>query len=388
MLDVKFKLLPGHTSERRWTSATTLDTLFWNVTYACNYRCDICFLDAGRADPDELSTREACEVLRHARDVGVRDIIISGGEPFMRPDLIQILSEMAGMGITARIASNGSLITERTLKELRKKTLVKSFQISLDTLDPDLYARMHGCEPDAFQKAYDAVRRIRDHGFHTTVSVRLTKDTLPGIPGLLECAGREGWATVTVHCPVHSRRTVGAPPQDADVLSLLSPAVEAFTALPRHWLIETYIPWAPFHPAVKRWAMHVRVVHRGCAAGRNRLAIHPAGAVSPCVCLDVPEAYIGNVRTDRLDELFARSPICEMFRRPKEHGICTSCPLMPACGGGCRAAALSLTGRIDGQDMSCPVWQSRLRGERGAGSAATSGRSLAPGSPLHLAGGT
>ena len=359
MLDVKLKLKSGHTSERSWMEPSPLRQIFWNMTYACNYRCDICFADAGHPSPEELSTEEAKDLVRRIHETDVRDIIISGGEPLMRRDMLEILSYMGQMGITARIASNGSLLTDEVLGRLRRETLTKSFQISLDTLDPDLYCKIHRVSPDTLNCVLNALKSIKEHGFHTTVSVRLTAETLPGIPQLLDRAYAEGWATVTVHIPVHTRRTEDALPQGADVLTMLVPVFNHFVALPERWLIETYIPWAQYHPVIKEQEKRIRAVHRGCRAGRDRLTINPTGWLSPCVCMDVPAAYVGNVRRHSLQDVFHNSPVCDMMRRPQEHGICTDCPKVEDCGGGCRAAALVLSGRLDGQDMSCPLWQRR-----------------------------
>jgi len=359
MLDTKLKLRPGHTSDRPWMEPSPLRALFWNVTSACNYRCGICFSDSGKPQPNELTTGEAREFLRQVKAAGIRDVIISGGEPFVRKDLIEILAYMAELGIAARIASNGSLLTDEVLDRLMRETLAKSFQISLDTLDPDLYGEFHGVGREGLQTALDALRRIQERGFHTTISARLTPQTLPGIPQLLDLACEEGWSTVTVHAILHTRRCDGAYPQDADILSLLSPVLEHFVSLPERWLVETYIPWAQYHPVVKRLEKQVRVVRRGCRAGRDRLTVNADGAISPCVCLDVPAAYVGNVRCDDLLDVFRNAPLCEMLRHPQEHGICQDCPSVGTCGGGCRAAAYALTGRLDGQDESCPVWQRR-----------------------------
>jgi len=359
MLDIKLKLRPGHTSERAWLEPSPLRQLFWNITYACNYRCAICFTDAGRQDAEELTTQEAKELVRRAHDAGVRDIIISGGEPFMREDIVEVLAYMGEMGIGARIASNGSLLTDELLARLRRDTPTKSFQISIDTLDADLYRRLHGTPPDALDCALEALRCMKRRGFHTTVSARVTPETLPGIPQLLDRACVEGWATVTLHWPLHTRRIEGAFPQDADVLSILAPVFDYFVALPERWLVETYIPWAQYHPVMVRLAERIRVVHRGCRAGRDRLTINPTGKISPCVCLDVPEAHVGNVHQDDLRDVFNNSPLCKLLRQPQEHGICTDCSHVGVCGGGCRAAAFALTGRLDGQDRACPVWQRR-----------------------------
>ena len=333
--------------------------LFWNVTYVCNYRCQICFTDSGKAAPMELSTSEARKMLDDAREAGVNDIIISGGEPFMRQDLVEILSYMGDLGITARIASNGSLLTDDILSELRARSLTKSFQISLYTLDRGLYAEIHGTDPEAFNGAIGALGRIQAHGFHTTVSVRLTPKTLPGIPDLIDRARAEGWSTVTIHCPLHTRRVEDAFPQDADVLGLLEPVFEHFAGLSEKWLMETYIPWAQYHPAMKHLVGKVHVVHRGCRAGRDRLTVNPDGTLSPCVCMDVEEAHVGNVRTDDLTQVYENAEICTMLRDPAKYGICATCGNVSTCGGGCRASAFALSGRVDGQDESCPVWRRR-----------------------------
>jgi len=358
MLDVKLKIKPGHTSERSWMEPSPLKQLFWNVTYACNYHCPICFTDAGDSPPDELTTQEAIDVIDRAHAAGVRDIIISGGEPFVREDILELLAHMAELGITARIASNGSLLTDELLRRLQSETLTKSFQISLDTLDAHLYGEIHGTGPDALNSVLQVLRRIQEFGFHTTVSVRLAPRTLPGIPQLIDRACEEGWSTVTIHWPLHTRRIGGAFPQETDFLSLLSPVFDHFCALPKRWLIETYIPWAQYHPLMQRLSRKIRIVHRGCRAGRDRLTIGPSGWLSPCVCLDVPAAYVGNVRRDDLADVFRNAPVCRMFRRPWEYGICTDCPNVATCGGGCRATAFVLSGRLDGPDRSCPLRRS------------------------------
>jgi len=357
MLDIKLKLKPGHSSERDWMESSPLKTLFWNVTYACNFRCGICFTDAGFPLPGELTPREALEAVDRIQAAGVRDLLISGGEPFARPDLMKILERMAGYGIAARIASNGSLLDEATLRRLREKTLVKSFQISLDTVEPELYGRIHGTNPGVFDAVLSNMELIQKHGFHATISVRLTPQTLPGIPDLLDLALKKDWATVTIHLPLHTRRVVEAFPQDADMFSILEPVFEHYCGLPRKWLVETYVPWAEYHPVVRRLEKQVKVIHRGCRAGRDRLTIHPTGALSPCVCMDLPEAYYGNIRDTGLVDAFQNSPACAILRRPLEYGICRDCGNAKKCGGGCRAAAFALGGRLDALDRSCPVRQ-------------------------------
>ena len=365
MLDVKLKIRPGHNDGRDWMAPSPLRMLFWNVTRACNFACPICFTGGGQPEPDELTTAEAKAMLRGAKAAGVGDIIISGGEPFMRDDLLELLAFMAEEGIGARIASNGTLLTDQMLKRLRRETLARSFMISLDTLDPALFAEMHGTGAEMHAAALRALGSIRDNGFHTTVSARVTPRTLPGLPALVERAAEEGWATVSLQCLARAGRTEDVWPPGTDGLALLEPVFEHFLSLPSHWLIENYAPWARYHPVMRRLEERTHVAHVGCGAGRSFLVIQPAGRVVPCLCLDVPEACVGSVREHDLAEMFQGSQVCRMMRRPREHGICADCEEVDACGGGCRASAFALTGRLDGIDQSC--WLRRTRLATGAG---------------------
>ncbi len=359
MNDVKLKLRPGHAADNDWMARTPLRQLFWNVTYKCNFACQVCFSNSGPGAPDELTTDEAKAMVLNAHRSGVKDIVISGGEPFMREDMVEILAYMKELDMTARIASNGTMVTAELVERLRRDTLTKSFQISLDTLDPELFAEIHGAPADHLDAALRALDYIREAGMHTTVSTRLTPKTLPGIPALLDLAAAKGWATVTVHCPVRTGRADGAFAPDADMLSELQPVFDHFMRLSRHWVVETNIPWARYHPAIRRLAREMRVVHAGCGAARWRLAIGASGSISPCICVDRPQFQMGNVRTDDLREVFRDAPLAHLMRHPQEHGICTDCGNVETCGGGCRAGAFARGGKVEALDPSCPVRRAR-----------------------------
>ncbi len=368
MNDIKLKLQPGHTEDLDWMAETHLWQIFWNITHECDFKCSVCFSNAGPRSPRELSTKEAKQMIRNAQAAGVWDIVVSGGEPFLRPDLVELLAYMATMGISARIASNGSRITPKILDRISRETSVKSFQISLDTLDPTAYSELHGVPVSNLYSALDALHAIQDHGFHTTVSTRLTSTTLPGIPDLLDKAAKEGWATVTVHCPLHTGRIGNAWGQDTDVLSILEPVFERFLSMSKQWIIETTIPWARYHPVIRKLKKRIQINHVGCGAGRCRLSIDATGQIVPCICacVGMNGVNMGNIREHDLADVYSQSPIAQMYRRPWDYGICSDCPKVKQCGGGCRAAAYVLTGRVDGLDASCPVRRRRMKKAGGA----------------------
>ncbi len=361
MNDIKLKLEPGHVSDTDWMARFGLETIFWNITSACNFRCGVCFSDSGVPAAGELTTGEALEAIRNAAAAGVTDVVISGGEPFARPDLLDLLVSMKELGVTARIATNGTLLDHVLLERLRRETSVKAFQVSLDTLDREVYCDIHGAPATMLEVALDALRAMRELGFHTTVSSRVVPRTLPTLCAILDRALEERWATVTLHLPLHTQRVADAWPQDEDLIVRLEPVFNHFLTLRKHWVIETTIPWARYHPVIRGLSKRIRVAHAGCGACRSRLAIHADGTVTPCICLSDSAAHIGNVRRDDLGAILRTHPLADIYRRPAAHGICADCGNVAHCGAGCRTAAFVLTGRIDGLDGSCPVRQRRQK---------------------------
>ncbi|MCX7590297.1 MAG: radical SAM protein [Kiritimatiellae bacterium] len=361
MLDVKFKLEEGHDDSGDWMAPSPLRLVFWNVTHACDFRCPVCFSGSGNTDSSELTTEEARTFLRKARAAGVREIILSGGEPFLRPDMVELLVFMKELGLGARAASNGSRLTDKLLGHLRRETSLRSFMINLDSIDPEVYAVTHGTSPRSLNEVIDTIRRIRAHGYHTTVAVRLMPMTLPGLPALLEFAAREHWHTVTVMIPIHVGRVASEWlwPADKDLMFELGHVFEHFVTLPSHWRIELYVPWAPYHPVIKRLESRVPFAFVGCRAGRSSLVVQPSGRVVPCLCLDNDAAVVGHVLRDDLAAMIRDSPVCQLLREPRRHGVCDWCEFVDRCGGGCRSMAMSITGRIDAPDPTCPLVRAR-----------------------------
>ena len=366
MIDIKLKLTPGHISDKDWMAPSPFEQIFWNITSACNFQCGICFSDSGAPSADDLTTAEARKAIRDAAAAGVKDIVVSGGEPFLRPDLFELLAYMRELGTSARIATNGSLLDRALIERVRRETSTKAFQVSLDTLDRDAYRDIHGAPPEMLDTAIAALRVMRELGFHTTVSSRLGPKTLPTLPALLDRAAAEGWATVTVHLPLHTGRAAGSWPQDDDLLARLEPVFDHFLSLPEHWVVETTIPWARYHPIIRKLSKRIRVAHAGCGSCRCRLAIHADGSITPCICIGDPAVRMGNVRHDDIGAIFRDHPLADLYRRPAAHGVCADCGNVTRCGGGCRATALALTGKIDALDGSCPVRRRRAQREAAA----------------------
>lgn len=146
------KDLPSHLLQ---FSIDKKPVVVWNVTKACNLRCVHCYARAGETSPaDELTNEQGKILIDDLSDFGVPVILFSGGEPLMRPDLVDLASYAVKKGIRAVISTNGTLITADRAMELRDIGL-SYVGVSLDGIG-EVHDRFRGKE-GAF---YDTLRGI------------------------------------------------------------------------------------------------------------------------------------------------------------------------------------------------------------------------------------
>mgnify|MGYP001293408630 CR=1 FL=1 len=109
--------LPSHLLQ---FSADKKPVVVWNMTKACNLRCQHCYAQATAGpSPTELSTGQARAMIDDLAGFGAPVILFSGGEPLMRPDLPELARYAVGKGMRAVISTNGTLITADKAQELK-----------------------------------------------------------------------------------------------------------------------------------------------------------------------------------------------------------------------------------------------------------------------------
>ena len=91
----------------------------WNTTNACNMYCDHCYRDAGCKAEEELSTAEAKTLLEQIARANFKIMIFSGGEPLMRPDIVELVAYATSLGLRPVFGTNGTLITLEMAQKLK-----------------------------------------------------------------------------------------------------------------------------------------------------------------------------------------------------------------------------------------------------------------------------
>lgn len=173
------KALPSHLLQ---FSRDKRPVVVWNVTQRCNLKCVHCYADATPvATTSELSYLEAIDMLEYLAQFGCPVILFSGGEPFLRSDLTELVQYAVRLGMRAVISSNGTLISAKKAQEL-KQVGVSYIGISLDGLEAT-HDEFRGV-PGAFRDAMQGIAMAREAGIKVGLRLTVNKANAAQIPAL------------------------------------------------------------------------------------------------------------------------------------------------------------------------------------------------------------
>jgi radical SAM protein with 4Fe4S-binding SPASM domain len=332
----------------------------WHLTERCNLHCLHCYQEKGLFE--ELTFPEIKETLGEislmledwAKTYGLTfqtSINVTGGEPFLRPDLLLILEEMIQQGYDLYLLSNGTLLDRDKARRLSRLP-VRGVQISLEGLEKT-HEALRG--KGSFAGALKGIGYLVEAGIPVTINTTLSEinrgEFLELIP-LAHSLGaqRLGFSRLI---PAGQGALLSSNLLKPDQLRDLYQEIQALT--PEGLEL---VSGDPLYRQLESGPVEEDlgdIPQGGCAAGVSGLTLMADGTVTPCRRLPIP---IGNVRRDSLRELWSGSPVLERLRDKNSYqGKCGRCRRWAACRG-CRALAyaLSRTGglpRLVAEDPQC-----------------------------------
>jgi radical SAM protein with 4Fe4S-binding SPASM domain len=335
----------------------------WNLTYRCNLACEHCYLDAGGApqvgtenfaDRSELGTEECFRVIDDIAAFAPECVtILTGGEPLLRRDILDIVRRASEKELWVVVGTNGVKITENVANRL-KDAGARGLSLSLDALDPD---------------RHDRFRRVRGAWHNTVEGATILNRT--GLPFIVQTtAGAHNLAELEAIADfAHDRLAAKVwnlyflvPTGRGQFVSDMSPAQydEVLAALYRiqqkyagRMLVNAKCAPHYIKTVLENGGAQVRTYSGGaggCPAGTHYMGIRPNGDVTPCPYLPV---FAGSLRSASLADLWTSSELFTGIRRRTSlGGRCGECEMNGHCGG-CRARAYGASGDLMAEDPLC-----------------------------------
>jgi len=333
----------------------------WELTLACNLRCKHCGSRAGEPRPDELSTKECLEVVRSLACLGCEVITLSGGEPTLRPDWLEIASAIRDHGMIANMVTNGVNLSEQKARRMKAAGLV-NLAVSIDG-PKDVHEFIRG--EGTFDKTCDSFKVLKDVGMSATVMTTVNSQNLSRLDEVHQLAldlGADKW-----------RLQLGKPMGNMDTNNdLVIQPKDLLQLLPNLYQLsergeikvgigDSIGYFGPYDSQLRsvgwkgkpqRWA--------GCQAGLRAIGIEANGGVKGCLSMQAysggPDPFLeGNIRQRSLEEIWFDENAFAYNRKytPDDlSGFCAKCRHKGLCRGGARCVSAAVIGGVS-EDPYC-----------------------------------
>ena len=341
----------------------------WRCTFACESNCAHCVSAGKAAFPDELDTKTAMQIVDQVHEFGASFFGITGGQPFLRKDLFEVLDHATDLGLNTSIITDGRMLDEKAIKNIIKNKTKISVSIDGAQKTNDVI-RGEG----AYAAAVAAIERFaRADLLNVLVYTFANKGSVTNaneedMVHVIELAKKYGARWVVFHGFIpysndkDSLKADLTPKQYEWVCNKLFDLTAKYDGRPG---INVYIP---FYARVAKqrgmpdyddWWDHFFLGR--CFFGKF-MSIAENGDVIPCSYNDIYR--IGNIKNKKLEEIWADMQNSDFFDKVKDKsnlkGKCGVCEYNDVCGG-CRSAALFYTGDILGSDTRCAYVPKALR---------------------------
>lgn len=328
----------------------------WEITLACDLACGHCGSRAGRARPDELTTAEALDLVDQLAELGVVEVVLIGGESYLRADWCELIARIAERGMQPLITTGGRGMTPERARAAAAAGLV-SASVSLDGLEAthDLQRGVRG----SFAAALESLRNLREAGIPVSANTQINALSWRELPALLELLIEHGIHSWQIQLTVAMGRAADHPDwllQPYQLLELF-PMIGELAARCREadvllWPGNNVGYFGPYETALR--GTTPRGHHVGCGAGVWGIGIEADGTIKGCPSMATATWGSGNVRDARLVDIWERAAPMRFNRgRGVESlwGYCASCYYADTCKAGCTWTSEALLGKPGNNPM-------------------------------------
>lgn len=340
----------------------------WEITRSCNLACAHCRAASEYgAYEGELSLDEAKALIDNITSITDPILILTGGEPLLRPDIWDIAAYARDAGAYPVIGTNATLIDDAAAKRMADLGIPR-ISVSLDFPTAEAHDGFRG-QPGAFEGALRGIETARAHGVGVQVNTTITKMNWQLAEDMHDLAERVGAEAFHPFLLVPTGRgedlvDVELSPEEYEEVLLwaygkqkTSPLHFKPTDAPQYYRIIRQQS-ALEGRAVTAETYGMEAMTRGCLGGITFCFISHVGDVQPCGYFDM---QLGNVRKMPFSEIWTTSPVFDDLRHyDRLKGKCGACEFKRVCGG-CRARALAATGDYLEEEPYCAYVPRTLR---------------------------
>ncbi len=320
-----------------------------DVTSKCNLRCKHCRVNEIGYD---MTLDEIEEVFNKLTDFKPRGVFISGGEPLIRDDIVEIVKKSKKLAPVTILNTNSLLLTENKLKELIDSGL-NYIQVSVDGIEEQHdYIRGKG----TYKKTIEKMKMINKYS--DQIKLHISSVVSQKNIDYMEEFARQILEIEKIKAqilgfkrfiPNNVLKDMAALGKDGlkklyENLELLQKKYNGKTTIASDMPMKNVFNEKRAIEIMKKYNLSCA----GCSAGVNGISIRNDGTVTPCTLLYIS---CGNILKQNLKEILQNADMLKIKNRELK-GKCGKCQYKLICGG-CRAAAYQISGDFLEEDSEC-----------------------------------
>lgn len=334
-------------------------TCVWETTLKCNMNCGHCGSSCGNiSSDDELSTSEAFSFIDMCKKMGLKWISLSGGEPFIRPDLVKLLEYLNISQIPVNVISNGWLIYKEILDEIKSNN-ISNLRIMISVDGPKFIHDSIRCS-GSFDRIENSFGLLNEYDIMTGCVTTVTKKNLNFLEDI-----RKFLVKMKVEC---WQFQLGLPMGNLQKDSIISPndlnyLINYFYEISGKDGIYVFPADCigyyneKINKIIKEsYGIKYNVDWAGCHAGIRSFGLLSNGDVVGCTSIRDKRYIEGNIRNRSLKSIW-EDPNSFAWRRKFSYndlkGDCKKCLHLKQCFGGCFNTRFTMNGCFDSENLYC-----------------------------------
>lgn len=302
-----------------------LRQLYFHITKACNLRCKHCYVEAGKPLENELTSVETLRMIDNFAELGGEQLIITGGEPFLRREMLyEVFRKAREVGIEKIfVETNGTLISNKDVDICKKYDVELGVSLDGAVQKTNDYIRGMG----NYEKTINTIKMLVNAGVKVAIGMTLMKPNIEEAEKMVYLAKDLGVNSLSFTI----LREVGMAEANRDLLLSFE---EMYSAIVSMWrkAREVGVP-TKLEDQFKSLEKLTKIDM--CGVGKELLLVSSNGDVYPCnMFLEFKEFKAGNIREQRLEDIWKNSEVLNVFRHLSVLDIegCKICELKFVCG--------------------------------------------------------
>lgn len=303
----------------------------FELTYNCNNRCVFCYNSEMTNTYKEINTQEAILIIRDLASCGILSINFNGGEPLMRDDFFEIVKVADECGLDIHMNTNANLINEANIKNIAKYFPA----VCTTILAPDAYThdKLSG-RKGAFQAAKRGIQLLQENSVYVAVNIMLSRLNIDEIYDTYDFLRSLDVRSVLITRYVPCKNNIkGLSITDQQFLDAIQKIYDYNVA---HQCFDRIAFPQPFKLCHVSGKLQKQIADSNiaCTIGLCTASISPNGDLTPCNLVKTP--VLGNLLNEHINELWKRFDGETYFGKEHLESKCSTCTLLPSCGGGCK----------------------------------------------------